>query len=274
MLADRVIAVTGVSSGLGRAMALTFAGAGAKVVGAARRADLGEELAKEIAAAGGEMIFEAADLSKVDDCRRFIGAAVDRYGHLDVLINNHAVRTDPPVLAIHDVDEANWHRVMDTNLKGAFFCASAAVDVMRNHGGGTVINIASYSGVDATAGMAVYGLSKAGLIQLAKAISVEYADSDVRGIAIVLGKTATGQAARAAKAMDNVARDSATSTEPPVVDKVTQAQDPFDVARAIALLCTKDAAPFTGAVIALDQGVTAGLYSSRFTYHLLTADRT
>jgi NAD(P)-dependent dehydrogenase (short-subunit alcohol dehydrogenase family) len=272
MLAERVIAVTGVSSGLGRAMALTFAEAGAKIVGAARRADLGEELAKEITGKGGEMIFEPADLSKVDDCRRFIRTAVDHHGRLDVLINNHAVRTDPPILALHDVDEGNWHRVIDTNLKGAFFCASAAVDVMRNTGGGTVINIASYSGVDATAGAAVYGLSKAGLIQLAKAICVEYADADVRGIAIILGKTATGQAARAAKAMHNVAPE--TTADPPVVDKVTQAQDPFAVARALALLCTKEAAPFTGAVIALDQGVTAGLYSSRFTYHLLAADRT
>jgi NAD(P)-dependent dehydrogenase (short-subunit alcohol dehydrogenase family) len=132
MLAGQVALVTGVSSGLGRAVAIAYVQAGAAVLGVARRRELGEELRAELGS--DRFAFTAADISVVAECERAVATAVSRFGTLDILVNNAAVRTNPPLLALHEVDERNWDAVCDTNLKGPFFltssrsgpCASAA----------------------------------------------------------------------------------------------------------------------------------------------------
>jgi NAD(P)-dependent dehydrogenase (short-subunit alcohol dehydrogenase family) len=270
-LDGKVAVVTGVSSGLGRVLAKAFAAAGARVVGAARRADLGSLLEHEVREAGRELVFVEANIQLVEDCKRIVDAAVDRYGRLDILVNNAAVRSKPPLVALHEVGEATWDEVMDTNLKGAFFCTRFAVAVMRRQQSGTILNIASYTGDQATSGMSPYGISKAGLIQLARAVAVEYSGDNVKANAIILGSTATGQAKRTSAAWEEFWASRGESPPIPVAGVRQDRIDAEAVARALVLLCHPDAAVVTGASIAIDLGVSAGLYTSRYTHQMIAA---
>jgi NAD(P)-dependent dehydrogenase (short-subunit alcohol dehydrogenase family) len=162
ILAGKVALVTGVSSGLGRAVATAYVQAGAAVLGVARRRELGEELQAELGT--DRFAFTAADISAVAECERAVATAVSRFGTLDILVNNAAVRTDPPLLALHEVDERNWDAVCDTNLKGPFFLTKFALGPMRQRGGGVILNIASNTAEIALRQMAPYASAKAGLV--------------------------------------------------------------------------------------------------------------
>jgi NAD(P)-dependent dehydrogenase (short-subunit alcohol dehydrogenase family) len=278
LLAGKVACITGASAGLGRAMVEVFAAAGARVVGTARRGELGADLQAAVEAAGGEMVFVPADLRRVEDCERFVQTAVDTYGGVDILVNNAAARPDPPLLAIHETDERNWDDVTDINLKAAFFCTKYALAPMRAAGSGHIINIASFTAVEATAGMAIYCSSKAGLVQLTRVTAVEYGCDGIRANAIILGGTNTGQGARTAgaQASFSAARPYATGgmasrpldLPPP---RRQGSMESADVARALVMLSADDSALVTGASIAIDGGVSAGLLTSQWTHMQIAA---
>jgi NAD(P)-dependent dehydrogenase (short-subunit alcohol dehydrogenase family) len=275
ILRGKVACVTGVSGGLGRAIVTEFARAGARVVGVARRVELGRELEAEVTANGGEMVFVAADLRHVVDCQQFISTAVDRFGAVDILVNNAAVRPEPPLLAIHETDEANWDHVFDVNLKGPFFCTKFALSAMRAAQRGLVLNIASYTAIEATAGMALYCSSKAALVQLTRGIAVEYGVDGIRANAIILGGTGTGQAQRTMAAQDRFLEQRPWATggvsARPRADlpKRRSGMAPDAVARLLAFLSTDDAALINGASIAVDGAVSAGLHSSNWTHLMM-----
>ena len=170
MLAGKVALVTGVSSGLGRAVAIAYVQGGAAVLGVARRRELGEELQAELGT--DRFAFIAADISVVAECERAVATAVGRFGTLDILVNNAAVRTSPPLLALHEVDERNWDAVCDTNLKGPFFLTKFALGPMRQRGRGVILNIASNTAEIALRQMAPYASAKAALVQLTRATAV------------------------------------------------------------------------------------------------------
>ncbi|MGE0387460.1 MAG: SDR family NAD(P)-dependent oxidoreductase [Gammaproteobacteria bacterium] len=260
---DKVAVITGVSSGLGRECVKVFAAQGARVVGSARRAEAGAELEREVRAAGGQARFVACDLRRVEECDRLIDAAVDAYGRVDILINNAAARSNPPLLAFDRVDEANWDDVLDTNLKAAFFCARAAVRDMLKRGSGMIVNIASYTAVEAVAGMAPYAISKAGLIHMTRMLAVEYMDRGIKSNVIILGGVNTGQAARTQAAVDSFTAGAAGAAPvAPARRSSVPMYESAEVARTLALLCHDDARAITGGSIPIDYGVAAGLYTS------------
>ncbi|MGH6620372.1 MAG: SDR family NAD(P)-dependent oxidoreductase [Alphaproteobacteria bacterium] len=184
-LLDRTALVTGASSGLGRHFALTLARAGADVAIAARRMDMLETLAGEVAKTGRKAVAIQLDVTDPGSIEAAVARTADALGSLDILINNSGVA---PGDAAIDVDEATWDRCLDTNLKGAWLMAQeSARHMIRGGKGGVIVNIASILSVRVQKGTAPYAISKAGLLQMTKALALEWARYGIRVNALAPG---------------------------------------------------------------------------------------
>jgi len=182
-LDGRVALVTGGNSGFGRAIAMAFRDAGAKVVVGARRADRNAEVVAALGADASAFELDVADEASVE---RTIAGIVERYGRLDILVNNAGTVSRQSVM---DLDLAVWTRVMNVNLTGAFLCTKHAARVMKTQGSGKIINISSIYGLTAPSkGLQVpYTVSKHGLIGLTKVNAVELAPLGIQVNAIAPG---------------------------------------------------------------------------------------
>lgn len=253
--AGKVIIVSGATSGVGRATAELFARQGGSVVAGGRRGSLGAELEVGAVDAAGSLTFFETDVRRVSDCRSLVEKAVDRYGRVDVLVNAAGVESE--VRDFHDLDEEEWDRVVDTNLKGTAFCCRFAIPGMLASGGGVILNIASINAVEGIAHMAPYNASKAGVVQLTRTIATEYLFNGIRANALILGGAAGGTALRTQNGIAKymLGRDLEHST----ADDTTGAFQPAaDVAEAILSLCDDRLRLMTGASVALDGALTAG----------------
>lgn len=190
-LVGRRVLVTGASRGIGRALAKGLAEAGASVaLGARTRADL-ESAVAELREAGSSAFAVELDVSSVEGCRQGVAAAVQALGGLDVLINNAGVEEVRPSL---EIDEALWDRIVDTNLKGAFFCAQAAARHMP--AGSAIVNLCSLTSGVGVPTAVPYGSSKTGLLGMTRALAAEWAPLGIRvnGIAPGYFRTAMTEA--------------------------------------------------------------------------------
>lgn len=169
-IANRTFVITGASSGLGRGVALKLAGYGANVVLAARRADVLDQLAAQVDAAGGRSLVVATDVSKPDDIEHLAQAAVERFGRIDVWINDAGVAAIGRFDAIPVEDQA---RIVDVNLKGTIYGSYAAMRRFRQQGFGTLVNVASVEGRLPLAYQAAYSASKHGIVGLDAALNQE-----------------------------------------------------------------------------------------------------
>src|SRR3984957_13635578 len=141
---DKIVVITGASSGIGEATALLLAERGAKLVLGARRADRLEALADRIAKAGGAAVYAPTDVKRRDDLSRLVKLACERYGKLDVLINNAGIG---PVSLLGELRVADWEEMIDVNIKGVLYGIAAALPVFRRQGFGHFVNIASTAGL-------------------------------------------------------------------------------------------------------------------------------
>lgn len=181
-LAGRRVLVTGASRGIGRALAEALAAAGAAVAVAGRTAADLDAVVGSIRAAGGESVAVGMDVADVASCRQGVSAAVAALGGVDVLFNNAGVEQVCPSL---DVDEALWSRILDTNLKGAFFCAQAVARHLREAGrGGAIVNLCSLTSEVGIPTAVAYGASKSGLLGMTRALAAEWAPLGIRVNAI------------------------------------------------------------------------------------------
>ena len=178
-LVRRVVIVTGAARGLGRAIAAGCGKAGASVVVADREAAAGEAVAAEIVAAGGEAVAVATDVSHLSELERLCEITVARFGRIDGLVNNAGVNFVKPFL---EVTEAEWDRVLDIDLKGAFFLTQIAARQMLSQqpAGGAIVQIASTHTLAAVVGAAPYDAAKHGMVGFTKAAAVELAPHGVR----------------------------------------------------------------------------------------------
>ncbi|MGH8008520.1 MAG: SDR family oxidoreductase, partial [Candidatus Binatia bacterium] len=174
----KIALVTGASSGIGRATALTFAREGAKVVAADVTVAAGEETVRMIQAAGGEAVFIKADVSKGTDVEALIKKTVETYGRLDCAFNNAGIegKFSPTI----EGTEENWQRVIDINLKGVWLCLKYEIIQMLKQGGGAIVNTASVAGLVGAAGGSAYVASKHGVNGLTKTAALEYAKQGIR----------------------------------------------------------------------------------------------
>jgi len=187
-LEGRVVAITGASSGIGEATAAALARAGASVALGARRADRIGEIASRIEGGGGTAVALTTDVADEDAARSFVEGARERLGRLDVLVNNAGVMLLGPVEGA-DTDE--WRRMVDVNVLGLLYCTHAALPIMREQGGGHIVNVSSVAGRVAGFGSAVYNLTKFGVHGFSEGLRQEALHANVRVTTIAPGYVET-----------------------------------------------------------------------------------
>jgi NAD(P)-dependent dehydrogenase (short-subunit alcohol dehydrogenase family) len=186
-LDGKVALVTGASKGIGKAIAAAYVAAGAAVMLSSRKQDQLEAAAEDMTGVGGSVDVHAANAGDIDAADACVAATIERFGALDILVNNAA--TNPYYGPILGIDSARYDKTTDVNLKGPlYWCASAWQRWMKDHPG-VIVNIASTGGLRAEPGLGVYNLTKAGLIHLTKQLAAELGPTRVVGIAPGLVRT-------------------------------------------------------------------------------------
>jgi NADP-dependent 3-hydroxy acid dehydrogenase YdfG len=180
-LDGQVAAITGASSGIGEATALQLAREGAAVALGARRVDRCRDVAERIEADGGRALAIEVDVTDEQSANAFVERAHSELGRLDVLVNNAGVMLLGPV---EGADTEQWRRMIDVNLLGVLYCTHPALPIMRDQGGGTIVNISSVAGRFARAGSAVYNMTKFGVNAFSEALRQETVESKIR-VAVV-----------------------------------------------------------------------------------------
>ncbi|MEX2547601.1 MAG: glucose 1-dehydrogenase [Chloroflexota bacterium] len=187
-VSGRTIVVTGAGRGIGRWIAEGLGSVGANVVAASRTIEECEVVAEVIRSGGGQAQAVEADICRPDECDRLIAETVDRFGAIDVLINNAGATSRR--LAAFDIDETDYHRTVDTNVKGTFFASKAAARVMAERGGGKIVNFASTAASLVRMGVpnTVYAAAKAGVIQMTRGLAAEWAPLNINVNCIAPGR--------------------------------------------------------------------------------------
>ena len=181
-LEGKIALVTGASRGIGKAIALAFADAGADLAIASRKLEDLEKVAGEIKTKGRKALCVPTHARKIDDLENLVQKTMEAYNRIDILVNNAA--TNPAMGAIVDTDEKTYDHIMETNLKGYFMLSKLAGKIMRDQKTGTIINISSAGGVSPAEGLGPYCISKAGINMLTKAMALEMGPYNVRVNAI------------------------------------------------------------------------------------------
>lgn len=245
-LKDRVALVTGASQGIGRATALALAAAGARVIVAARNQEKLAAVVQEIAAAGGEALAVGMDVADGEQVKAGFRQGIEKFGRLDILVNNAAVTRDGLAVRMKADD---WETVLRTNLTGAHLCIQQALAVMMRQRHGRIINMTSVVAETGNAGQANYVAAKAGLIGLTRAIATEVASRNITVNAIAPGFIASPM----------------TDPLPEKVKEQMLAHIPLgrmgqdcEVAAAVVYLASDEAGYITGHVLDVNGGMRMG----------------
>jgi len=249
-LADKVAIVTGGGTGIGAAIATTFAREGAQVTITGRRKETLGEIADEIAATGGRALAVPGSVTDEADVQRAVQATVATFGRIDVLVNNAGslLHAGP----LHETADVIWDGVLDVFLKSVFRFSRAVIPHMRRQGGGSIVNIGSVLGLKASLAFPVhpYAVAKAGVAMLTKTIAVHYAKDGIRCNCIAPALTETPL--------------TESRLKDPSVRKAMEAHYPLgrlgrpdDIARAALYLAADDASWTTGTILTVDGGMMA-----------------
>lgn len=248
-LEDKVAVVTGASRGIGAAIAKEMAREGAKVVLASRKMEGLEPVAKEIADAGDEATPIACHTGKEDQVQSLIDQAAERYGKVDVLVNNAA--TNPYFGTMMDIDWGAWDKTFEVNVKGYFSASRAFVHHLRQRKQpGTIVNVASVAGLMAAPFQGVYAMTKAAVVSMTKTLAFELGEEDIRVNAIAPGLIET-KFASALTTNDEIRQ---RTLDQCAIKRLGQ---PEDIAGAAVFLASDQAAYATGEVLTIDGGWTA-----------------
>lgn len=245
-LSGKVAVVTGGGRGIGRGISLTLAAAGADVVVTGRSPDPLDDVVSEIAETGGRAVAMPADITDPDTPQALVDKAQEAFGGLDCWVNNAGSAARDDVGALIDLDAGQWDRVVDLNMKSAFFCAQAAARAMRQTGGGSIINITSRSGSHPNPMTGQYGAAKAGVENLTMTMAVEWGHMGIRvnavapGVIVTEETTAILSGDRAQKQIDTV--------------PMGRLGQPRDIASACLYLASDEAEWVSGITIPVNGG--------------------
>ena len=249
-LEGKVGLVTGGTSGIGRETAVLFAKAGVKVVVAGRREREGNETIELVRAAGGEGLFQKADVSKASEVEALIQKAVERFGRLDLAFNNAGI--EGVWVPIIRQSEEDWDRTININLKGVWLCLKYEIkQMLKQGGGGSIVNMASVTGLVGGGGAAAYSASKHGVVGLTKSAALETARSGIRINAVcpAVIETPMGERLFGAPAVHK----SVVGLHP-----IGRFGRPAEIAEAVVWMCSDRASFMTGQSLILDGGFLAG----------------
>jgi 3-oxoacyl-[acyl-carrier protein] reductase len=243
-LSGKVAVITGASRGIGRQTALTLAGAGATVV-LTSRGDAAAAVAAEVTSAGGQALALAADVADGDAVQRVVETTTERFGRLDVLVNNAGITRDQLLLRMKRED---WDAVLATNLTGTFLCTQAVLRTMLKQRSGRIISISSVVGQSGNPGQTNYAATKAGIIGFSKALAREVASRSITVNVVAPGLIDT-----------DMTRDISSDAQATWASAIPLGRlgTPEDVAAAVCFLASDAAGYITGQVLAINGGMYA-----------------
>ena len=244
LLDGKVALVTGASRGIGRAVALKLAAEGAKVaINYAGSQGKAEEVKAEIEKLGSEAILVQANVADKDAVEDMVNQTVEAFGTIDILVNNAGITRDGLLARMKDED---FEAVVDTNLKGVFYCTKAVAKLMMKKRSGRIVNMASVVGLTGNAGQTNYAASKAGVIGFSKSAAKELASRGITVNMVAPGFIATDMT----DAMNEKAKEAVLGTIP-----MKREGSPSDVANAVLFLVSENASYITGQIVNVDGGM-------------------
>ncbi len=250
-VAGKVCIVTGAGSGIGRATAVRLAEEGGKVLCADLSGDGAAATAREIEAAGGQALARVTDVADPAAVSAMVAAAVDRWGGVDVLVNNAGVNI--PGL-VHEVSDEVIDRTLDVNVKGQLYGCRAVIPVMLARGGGSIVNIASVNGIVSEPFLTVYSASKGASVMLTKGVALDYARQGIRANVVCPGWVDTPINYAHAELLGGLQHVYVTigSFQP-----IGRPGEPREIANVVLFLASDESSFMTGSVVSADGGMTA-----------------
>ncbi|MBA2117161.1 glucose 1-dehydrogenase [Bremerella alba] len=246
---DKVVLITGGTSGIGEVTANLFAKQGAKVVVAGRREELGSAVVDRIKSAGGEAVFVKTDVTSEEDVQNLVQQTVKHFGRIDIAFNNAGVEATGMVT---DVTVEDYRKVFDINVLGVFLSMKYEIEQMLKQGGGVIVNTSSIVGHVAMPGASIYIASKHAVEGATKTAALEYAQQGIRINAVAPGATATDMIDRFAGKKGSENREALAAQHP--MNRIAKAEE---IAAAVAYLASDAASFTTGVSLPIDGGYLA-----------------
>jgi len=251
---NKVVIVTGGGGGIGRAIAHKFGSAGACVVIVGRTLAKIEAVSAEVVAAGGTAVAIAADVSQENDVKAVVRQTLERFGRVDVMVNNAAVC---PQVRLTDMSLDHWNVVVTNNLTSVFLFCREVIPAMLSQGGGSIVNVSSVHAMATLEGYSAYSASKAGIAGLTRAIALDYARNNIRANTVLPGAVHTPMLESSVKNLDTP-RDEIMKQwdDSQPVGRVGQ---PEEIASVVFFAASPDNSFMTGSTLVADGGMTAQL---------------
>ena len=245
----KVAFITGAGTGIGRSAALAFAQAGARVVAADVSAENSQETVRLVTEQGGKALAVTCDVLHSEDIQAALDKTIAKFGRLDYAFNNAGVEQEKTPLA--DLDEAEWERIVNTDLRGVFLCMKHEIPLLLKQGGGAIVNTSSGAGVKGIPGQGAYAAAKFGIIGITKSAALDYAAQNIRINAVCPGFIATPMMDRFSGGTQE-GREEIIKQEP-----VGRMGEPEEIANAAVWLCSDAASFIIGHALVMDGGQTA-----------------
>lgn len=253
---EKIVIISGGAHGIGEAAVLAFAREGYRVALADLDSDAGERVTHASRPLPGEVMFIRADISRADDARDVVRKTASAFGGVDVLFNNAGIQPPESYKTAEHLEEAVWDRVMNVNVKGCFLLCKYAIPEMRKRGGGVVINNASVQGLQSQKLVPVYAASKGAVLSLTRNLALDYAEENIRVVAICPGSVDTPML-RATAALTAPDDPDGTLSEWGRKHPLGRIARPEEIAEVVVFLASDKASFITGEYVCVDGGLMA-----------------